>query len=131
MIEIARSLGSPRHVGAGRNRWSTVHVEDLGDLYRRVVEDDTAHGLFNASAGEVALGDLARAVADLLGQPPPRSWTPREAARYSDLAAGLGSNSRIDSTKARTSLGWQPRRTDVLTDVTQGSYRTHPQEVPT
>src|SRR3954470_21432168 len=44
-------LGSPRDdagnlimLGTGQQHWATVHVADLADLFRRVLEDDSARG---------------------------------------------------------------------------------------
>ena len=46
-------LGSPRDdagnlimLGTGQQHWSTVHVADLADFFRRVLEDDSARGLY-------------------------------------------------------------------------------------
>ena len=41
----ARQTGKARHVGRGLNRWSTVHIEDVAELYRLAVERAEA-GLF-------------------------------------------------------------------------------------
>jgi hypothetical protein len=38
-------------------------------------------------------------------------------------AAGMASNSRVDSTKARTELGWSPGGPSLLDDLSRGSYR--------
>jgi len=45
-------LGSPRDgagnlimIGSGRQHWSTVHVADLADFFRRVLENDSASWL--------------------------------------------------------------------------------------
>ena len=42
-------LGSPRDddgnlimLGSGRQRWDTVHVADLAEVFRRVLEHDSA-----------------------------------------------------------------------------------------
>src|SRR5579859_6239143 len=46
-------LGSPRDdagnlvmLGNGQQHWSTVHVADLADAFRRVLEDDSARGYY-------------------------------------------------------------------------------------
>src|ERR1700722_6243488 len=46
-------LGSPRDsagnlimLGTGQQHWSTVHVADLADFFRRVLEDDSARGRY-------------------------------------------------------------------------------------
>jgi len=38
-------------------------------------------------------------------------------------AAGMASNSRVDSARARTELGWSPRGPSLLDDLARGSYR--------
>ncbi|MGW6159369.1 hypothetical protein ACWFRM_40655, partial [Streptomyces sp. NPDC055144] len=38
-------------------------------------------------------------------------------------AIGLASNSRVDSTKARTELGWTPQGPALLDELVHGSYR--------
>ena len=59
-------LGSPRNdagnlimLGTGQQHWSTVHVADLADLFRRVLEDDSARGLY--VIGDGAESDRRRA----------------------------------------------------------------------
>ena len=51
-------LGSPRDdagnlimLGTGQQHWSTVHVADLADFFRRVLEDDSARGLYVVADG--------------------------------------------------------------------------------
>jgi nucleoside-diphosphate-sugar epimerase len=51
-------LGSPRDgavklimLGTGQQHWSTVHVADLADLFRRALEDDAARGLYVVDDG--------------------------------------------------------------------------------
>ncbi len=46
-------LGSPRDdagnlimLGTGQQHWATVHVADLAGFFRRVLEDDSAHGRY-------------------------------------------------------------------------------------
>ena len=46
-------LGSPRDdsgnlimLGTGQQHWATVHVADLADVFRRVLEEDSAHGRY-------------------------------------------------------------------------------------
>ena len=63
--EMADEHGVPRHVGDGRNHWSIVHVDDLADLYRILVEDAPAGTLVNGITGDpVEVRDLAAAACD-------------------------------------------------------------------
>jgi nucleoside-diphosphate-sugar epimerase len=52
-------LGSPRDddgslimLGSGQQHWVTVHVADLADFFRRVLEDDSARGYYVVGDGE-------------------------------------------------------------------------------
>lgn len=123
MIEIARTTGAARYVGRGENRWSTVHVDDLADLYLLALNQSAAGELFHAASGEVRMRDLADAVGRLLNLGPAVSWSQADAQRWGSYAGGLGSNSRITGAKAQQLLGWSPSRPAVLADVEQGSYR--------
>jgi nucleoside-diphosphate-sugar epimerase len=46
-------------LGTGEQHWPTVHVADLADFFRRVLEDDSARGYYmigdgsNSTAGEL------------------------------------------------------------------------------
>ena len=49
-------LGSPRDdagnlimLGTGEQHWSTVHVADLADFFRRALEDDSARGYYSSA----------------------------------------------------------------------------------
>jgi hypothetical protein len=60
---------------------------------------------------------MSAAIATALGMGAPEDW-PLELAAAEwgrELGSyGLGSNSRVRGTRARTLLGWQPRRPGVL-----------------
>lgn len=106
------------HVGPGENRWSTVHIADMADLYRRVVEDGTARGFYFVESGEVAYSELTAAIADRLGLAEPRGLSIDEATKewgYKTAAFSLGSSSRVRGRRARAELGWRPDMPDVLT----------------
>ncbi len=47
-------------VGTGRQHWSTVHVADLADFFRRVLEDDFARGRYVIGNGVNSLVDEFR-----------------------------------------------------------------------
>ena len=38
LLGQAKRSGVPRHVGRGLNVWSTVHIEDVADLYNRCLK---------------------------------------------------------------------------------------------
>ena len=61
-------LGSPRDdagnlimLGTGQQHWSTVHVADLADFFRRVLEDESARGRYVIGNGaEPTVAELTR-----------------------------------------------------------------------
>ncbi|MEU7480811.1 NAD-dependent epimerase/dehydratase family protein [Lentzea sp. NPDC042327] len=118
LVEQARSSGVVRVVGRGLNRWSTVHLDDMADLYLLALTEPAATGLYFVAGGEdVSFADIGQAIARRLGLGPVRPWGLEEAgaawgegfARYA-----LGANSRVRATRARA-LGWRPSRPS-LTD---------------
>src|SRR5579863_1158527 len=68
-------LGSPLNeagdlimVGNGQQHWSSVHVADLADFFRRVLEDDRARGTYVVGNGlNPTVAELTEAAATALG----------------------------------------------------------------
>ncbi|MDQ1043493.1 nucleoside-diphosphate-sugar epimerase [Streptomyces sp. V4I2] len=128
LVAQARHSGVVRHVGAGRNIWSTVHVEDLADLYLLALEGSTAGTFYFAENGEESLVGLAAAIAEALGLDGPEPWNIEAAGAFWGPAftgGALASNSRVRATRARDILdilGWKPRHGSVTewiaTDLT-------------
>ena len=137
VVRLTLHTGHVGTVGKGLNRWQSVHVDDLADLYYRVVlayhspspppSVAQGGGLYFAAAGEFMWGDVQRAVgAELakrgLVRDEYREWTAEEAERYGGGASvwmAIGSNSRCRSERAQQEgLGWQPKHVDaVLTTI--------------
>jgi len=116
LLRQAKRSGVPRHVGRGRNVWSTVHIEDVADLYRLVLENPDARGFMFVENGEASFRDMAGAIGRRLGLGEPRPWPIEDAVREwgPDRATyALGSNSRVRGRRARA-LGWAPRHASVL-----------------
>ncbi len=117
LLKQARKSGVVRHVGRGLNIWSTVHIDDVADLYLLALEKTPAGTFYFVESGEASFRDMSAAIATALGLGAPQDW-PLEAAieqwGYETASYGLGSNSRVRGTRARTLLGWQPHRPAVL-----------------
>jgi nucleoside-diphosphate-sugar epimerase len=126
-------LGSPRDdtgnlimLGTGQQHWSTVHVADLADFFRRVLEDDSAHGRYVIGNGlNSSAAELTEAAAVAAGAPGAVPGSDDEArARLGDyFAEVLLLDQGTDAAKARAELGWNPSRPSLLDEFRHGSYR--------
>lgn len=117
MARQAQATGVSGYLGEGANRWSTVHVEDMADLYWRAIEKAPAGAFYFAASGEASFGDIAAAIAARLGLGAARSLTMEQAAAaWGEMPARylLGSESRVRGVRGRSDLGWQPTRDSVV-----------------
>jgi nucleoside-diphosphate-sugar epimerase len=122
LIADARKHGVVRHVGRGLNVWSTVHIEDVADLFMLAFEKAPPGSFFFAENGEASFRDMTLAIAGGLGFGEPVSW-PVEAA-IAELGVqravfSLGSNSRVRGRRSRAVLGWAPRHASVTDWIKQ------------
>jgi nucleoside-diphosphate-sugar epimerase len=125
-------LGSPRDeagnlvmLGTGRQHWSTVHVADLADFFRHVLEDDSARGRYVVGNGRnETVAELTEAAAVAVGAPGAVPGSDDEArARVGDyFAEVLLLDQGTDAAKARTELDWQPSRPGLAEEFRHGSY---------
>ena len=126
MLEMARRSGVARHIGAGANIWSNVHIEDCADAYLLALERAPAGAFYYIAADETAMADVARAIGRLLGlgdRAEPVGVFDAADVWPTPFALSMGSNSRVCGDRARAELGWTPRRRPLLDDIEHGSYR--------
>jgi nucleoside-diphosphate-sugar epimerase len=126
-------LGSPRDeagnlimVGTGRQRWSTVHVADLAEVFRRVLEDDSARGYYVISNGQTStVAELTEAAAVAAGAAGAVPGSDDEArARVGDyFAEVLLLDQAAAATRAAAELGWSASRPSLVEEFRNGSYR--------
>jgi nucleoside-diphosphate-sugar epimerase len=126
-------LASPRDdagnrimLGTGQQHWSTVHVADLADCFRRVLEDDSAHGRYVIGNGvNSTVAELTEAAAVAVGAPGAVPGSDDEArARLGDyFAEVLLLDQGTDAAKARAELGWHPSHPALVDEFRHGSYR--------
>ena len=126
-------LGSPRDdagnlimLGTGQQHWSTVHVADLADVFRRVLEDDSARGYYVIGNGvNSTVAELTEAAAVAAGAPGAVPGSDDEArARLGDyFAEVLLLDQGTDAAKARAELGWYPSHPGLVDEFRHGSYR--------
>lgn len=117
LVEQARAHGTVRVVGGGLNRWSTVHIDDLTDLYLLALDKAPAGVFYFAENGEASFAEIGAAIAARLGQGPVEPVPAEVAAEAWGTARAyytFGSNSRVRAKRARRELGWQPRHDSAL-----------------
>jgi nucleoside-diphosphate-sugar epimerase len=127
-------LGSPRDadgnlvmLGDGQQHWSTVHVADLADFFRRVLETDSAHGYYVIGNGlNPTVAELTEAAAVAVGAAGAVPGSDDEArARLGDyFAEVLLLDQGTLAAKARNELGWHPSHPGLVDEFRHGSYRS-------
>jgi nucleoside-diphosphate-sugar epimerase len=127
-------LGSPRDdagnlimLGTGEQHWSTVHVADLAEFFRRVLEDDSARGYYVVGDGlNPTVAELTEAAAVAAGAAGAVPGSDDEArARLGDyFAEVLLLDQGSDAAKARAELDWRPSHPGLVDEFRRGSYRT-------
>jgi nucleoside-diphosphate-sugar epimerase len=113
-------------LGTGRQRWVTVHVADLADAFRRVLEDGSARGTYVIGDGlNPTVAELTEAAAVAVGAPGAVPGSDEEArARLGDyFAEVLLHDQATDAARARDELGWRPAHPGLVEDLRTGSYR--------
>jgi nucleoside-diphosphate-sugar epimerase len=126
-------LGSPRDdagnlvmLGTGQQHWSTVHVADLADVFRRVLDDDSAHGRYVIGNGlNPTVAELTDAAAVAAGAPGavPGSDDEARARLGGYFAEVLLLDQGTGAAKARAELGWHPSHPSLAEEFRHGSYR--------
>lgn len=112
-------------IGDGRQHWSTVHVADLADFFRRALEDDTATGYYVVGNGDhPTVAELTEAAATVVGAPGAVPGSETEArARLGDyFAEVLLLDQATAAERARKELGWRPTRPTLTAEFREGSY---------
>jgi nucleoside-diphosphate-sugar epimerase len=127
-------LGSPRDdagnlimLGSGQQHWATVHVADLANAFRRVLESDGARGTYVvANDDSPTVAELTEAAAVAVGAPGAVPGSDDEArARLGDyFAEVLLLDQGATAARARAELGWRPSRPALVDEFREGSYRT-------
>lgn len=117
LLEQAKAHGAVRLVGKGLNCWSTVHIDDLAQLYVLAAEKAPPGSFYFAENGEVSFAAIGAAIGARLGFSGIESVSAESAATewgHGRAFYTFGSNSRVRAVRARRELGWNPQHASVL-----------------
>jgi nucleoside-diphosphate-sugar epimerase len=122
-IAFARQKGAAAYVGAGTNRWPTVHRNDAARLFRLAFESAPAGSVLHAVAEQgVPIREIAEAFAEGLDISAV-SVAPEQAAEYVGFLGGFwGVDGPASAQITRDLLGWEPTRPGLIADLKEGHY---------
>ncbi len=116
MFGAAAKQGAATMFGEGANHWPMVHVDDLAELYVRLVERAPAGSVFNAvDASQHTQREIAEAASRAAGKDGKVQANPAEAGNL--LAEALQLDQRLSSEKARNELDWRPRHESFVAEA--------------
>jgi nucleoside-diphosphate-sugar epimerase len=113
--------GALTMIGDGDQHWTTVHVDDLAELYVLLLERGSGLGtVIGVSGDNPTVRELATAAAGPAGIRP-ESVSASRARLVRPFADALLISQQATGERAR-SLGWIPSRPSLLTEFAGGSY---------
>ena len=126
LIDLAKKSGVARYIGAGRNIWSNVHIDDLVSLYVLALHEAPAGARYYAENGENSMLEICEAISRMLGfGGKTQSMTFEQASAVWGAASAngvMGSNSRVRAVRARDELGWTPSAPSLMQELETGCY---------
>ncbi len=112
--------GDLKVVGDGSCRWPMIHVDDLAEGYRRLVESGLGGEVFNLTdRSRFTVRELVEEVARASGHGGGITYVPVDEAaeKLGGMAECLNLDQHVDSSKAVRLLGWQPRHGGMLDEM--------------
>jgi nucleoside-diphosphate-sugar epimerase len=116
LFGTALKHGAAQTMGEGANHWPMVHVDDLAELYVRLVERAPAGSVFNAvDASQHTQKEIAEAASRAAGKDGKVQPVAVEDANL--FGAALALDQRLSSEKARNDLDWRPRHESFVAEA--------------
>ena len=111
----ALKTGAAHTIGDGANHWPMVHVDDLAELYVRLVERAPAGSVYHATdASRFTQRELAEAASRAAGKD---GKVAAQAPDGTPFHEALTLDQRISSEKARNDLDWRPRHESFVAEA--------------
>jgi nucleoside-diphosphate-sugar epimerase len=125
LLESARRHGAARYIDNGENRWSWVHVDDLADLYVRLLDAPAGTLLMAASGPAIPVREVAAAVSRVAGLDGKTEPWPFEEARkeLGGWVEGLALDQQVSARRAELLFQWRPKAPSVFQEL-EPSRRT-------
>ena len=127
LVQAPRTAsGALTLVGDGTQHWTTVHADDLADLYLRVLERGRHGAYYLGVSGQNPtvreLGEAASRAAGAGGAVEPESPEATRARLGAPFADALLLDQQAGGARARTELGWAPSGPSLVEELETGSY---------
>ncbi len=111
----ASKSGAAQTVGEGANHWPMVHVDDLAELYVRLVERAPAGSVFHAEdASRHTQREIAEAASRAAGKEGKVASSAPDGSPYHEA---LLLDQQISAEKARNDLDWRPRHESFVAEA--------------
>ncbi|KOS08104.1 3-beta hydroxysteroid dehydrogenase [Flavobacterium akiainvivens] len=118
-VSVAKEKGQAAYVGNGANLWPTVHRFDAAAIYRLILDKRPEQKIFHAIAEDgVPFGKIAEAIGNGLGLEVVSKTGEDAAAYFGWFTHFAGLNCMASAEKTKEILGWQPKETDLISDIT-------------
>lgn len=120
MLVAAVADGATHLIGTGDQHWTTVHVDDLADLYVRVLEQAPGGKAYVAVSGDnPTVRELGEALAETVVPESPEATI----ERLGGFGEALLLDQQATGNRARQELGWLPTR-PTLVQLLRAGYAT-------
>jgi len=112
---VSESKGEITLPGDEKSTWATIHVSDLAELYLLIAEKGLAFKghVFNAVAYNTRVKEAVESVINHFNV----QATIKFVAPQDPFSQALGIHSNAVSTKAKTLLGWNPKKPSFVSSV--------------
>lgn len=116
LVQAVAEDGALTLIGSGNQHWVTVHVDDLADLYLRVLDAAPGGKAYVAASG---VNPTVRELGEALAETVVPESDDATIARLGLFGEALLLDQQATGQRARSELGWTPSRpalVDLLTD---------------
>ncbi|WP_299409584.1 NAD-dependent epimerase/dehydratase family protein [Acaryochloris sp. IP29b_bin.148] len=108
MLRVAKQEGKGIYVADGKAMWSTVHVDDVGQLIALAVEKASAGSILFPATSAMTIKEISQDIADAAGLDQAIGLTMEEAQNKLGFFAIPLTLNQVFSDQAASQLGWQP-----------------------